>query len=79
MEGELTEVVETSCGKEVIAVDNTIFELSGVDFGDRELGVVNMSTVVYSECPGGEDGDNCYRFGRPGCGMRPRRNVFFLP
>lgn len=66
VEGELTEVVETSCGKSVIAVGTTIFELSGVDFGSREVGVVDMSSgdCTISSAPSSAD---CYRFGLLGC------------
>eukprot|EP00752_Nemacystus_decipiens_P004637 g4231.t1 len=59
VEGELTEVVEASCGKEVIAVGTTIYELSGVDFGDRELEVVDLSSgdCTISTAPSGAE---CY-------------------
>ncbi|CAM9182220.1 unnamed protein product, partial [Ectocarpus sp. 12 AP-2014] len=41
VEGEYSEVVETSCGSSAILVGSTVYELSGVDFGGRGLGVAD--------------------------------------
>lgn len=54
IEGELSEVVETSCDKLVIASGDTIYELSDVDLGSRELEFVDMSA------------DDCRREGASG-------------
>lgn len=68
MEGELTEIVETSCGKEVIAVGTTIYELSGVDFGSRELEVVDLSSGGCT-IPTAPSSADCYRFAHPGSAL----------
>lgn len=80
VEGELTEVVEASCGKEVIAVGTTIYELSGVDFGSRELEVVDLSSgdCTISTAPASAD---CYRFARlrvVGCCTMHTRRCFCI-
>ncbi|CAN0002661.1 unnamed protein product, partial [Ectocarpus sp. 8 AP-2014] len=49
VEGEYSEVVETSCGSSAILVGSTVYELSGVDFGGRGLGVAELSA---DECAG---------------------------
>lgn len=42
IDGEYSEIAETDCGTSVIAAGDTIYELSGVDLGSRELEVVAM-------------------------------------
>ncbi|CAB1097604.1 unnamed protein product [Ectocarpus sp. CCAP 1310/34] len=49
VEGEYSEVVETSCGSSAILVGSTVYELSGVDFGGRSLGVADLSA---DDCAG---------------------------
>lgn len=60
VEGEYSEVVETSCGALGIAVGSTVYELSGVDLGDRTLEVVSMSS---GDCTvsNAVSGSECYR------------------
>lgn len=68
VDGSLTEVVDTSCGKSVIAAGDTIYELSGVDFGSRSLDVLSMDADdscldLLSGTPSDAD---CYRYA-PAC------------
>ncbi|CAM9521430.1 unnamed protein product [Scytosiphon promiscuus] len=59
VEGGYSEVVETDCGALGIAVGSTLYELSGVDLGDRTVEVVSMSAddCTVSNTPSGSD---CY-------------------
>lgn len=61
VDGALSEVLETSCGKSIIAVDTTVYELSGVDLVAREFAVLDMSAsdCITKSTPSSAD---CYRF-----------------
>lgn len=60
MEGGYAGVLETTCGASIIAVGDTLYELSGVDFIEREIDVIDMSP---DECSGVEIDEpaDCYR------------------
>lgn len=58
--GGYSEVLETTCGSLIIAVGETLYELSGVEFIDRETDLVDMSSA---ECSGVDTAQpaDCYR------------------
>lgn len=57
---EYSEVVETSCGALGISVGGTLYELIGVDLGDKTLDVVSMAA---DDCTveNAASGSDCYR------------------
>lgn len=62
VDGDYSEILDTSCGTSAVAVGSTVYELSGVgDLDSRELEVLDMtpsSTCVTADTP---DTADCYR------------------
>lgn len=65
VEGELSEISETSCGTSIFAVGSTIYELSGAaDLESRGLGVLDMfsDACVTADTPSTADCYTCVRY-----------------
>lgn len=60
MNGGYSGVLETSCGSSAIAVGDTLYELSGVEFTERDRTVIDMSSADCEEVTIAEPAD-CYR------------------
>lgn len=52
--------METTCGSSIIAVGDTLYELSGVDLIERKNDVVDMSSADCAEVDIAQPAD-CYR------------------
>lgn len=63
MDGEHSDIAETSCGTSVMAVGSTVYELSGDgDLGTRSLEAVDMSAGDECSITGVPSTAECYRY-----------------
>lgn len=60
VDGEYSDIAETSCGISIFTVDSTIYELNGIDLIAREFEVVNMSADDDCSDPVTRDAAECY-------------------
>lgn len=62
IDGDHSAILDSSCGPQVVAVGDTLYELEGLDdFGNRDTAVVGMSSssCVIPDVPSDAD---CFRY-----------------